>query len=172
MYQKIKELADEALALQNKVRMDAVLREISALCEARHQSICEQLTHKAHEIADEMSKSLKVKREELEKAVTHLASLGESSRTDTPCCGNPEQCNIACANNVQLRAAFSEPLEDATTVGDVTERSDFGLAHVKVEGGAIHPDDSLQDLSEEQHAKQLAAHKRDVAKPSKKGGVK
>lgn len=33
MYEKIKTLADEALALQNKDRMDAVLREISAMCE-------------------------------------------------------------------------------------------------------------------------------------------
>jgi hypothetical protein len=32
MYQQIKQLADEALALQNKDRMDAALREISALC--------------------------------------------------------------------------------------------------------------------------------------------
>lgn len=32
MYVQIKQLADEAVALQNKVRMDAVLREISALC--------------------------------------------------------------------------------------------------------------------------------------------
>ena len=32
MYQQIKRLADEALALQNKDRMDAALREISALC--------------------------------------------------------------------------------------------------------------------------------------------
>jgi hypothetical protein len=33
MYAKIKQLADEALALQNKTRMDAVLREISGMCE-------------------------------------------------------------------------------------------------------------------------------------------
>jgi hypothetical protein len=33
MYEKIKTLADEAIALQNKNRMDAVLREISALCD-------------------------------------------------------------------------------------------------------------------------------------------
>ncbi len=33
MYQKIKQLADEALAIQNKDRMDAALREISAMCE-------------------------------------------------------------------------------------------------------------------------------------------
>lgn len=32
MYQQIKQLADEALALQNKDRMDAALRDISALC--------------------------------------------------------------------------------------------------------------------------------------------
>lgn len=32
MYQQIKKLADEAVALQNKDRMDAALREISALC--------------------------------------------------------------------------------------------------------------------------------------------
>jgi hypothetical protein len=32
MYAKIKDLADEAIALQNKDRMDAALREISGLC--------------------------------------------------------------------------------------------------------------------------------------------
>lgn len=34
MYQQIKQLADEALALQNKDQMDAALREISARCHA------------------------------------------------------------------------------------------------------------------------------------------
>lgn len=34
MLEKIKTLADEAVALQNKDRMDAALREISALCES------------------------------------------------------------------------------------------------------------------------------------------
>lgn len=33
MLKKIKALADEAIALQNKNRMDEVLREISKLCE-------------------------------------------------------------------------------------------------------------------------------------------
>jgi hypothetical protein len=33
MYEKIKQLADEAVVLQNKDRMDASLREISALCD-------------------------------------------------------------------------------------------------------------------------------------------
>jgi hypothetical protein len=33
MYQQIKQLADDALAIQNKNRMDAALREISALCD-------------------------------------------------------------------------------------------------------------------------------------------
>ena len=33
MYQQIKQLADDALAIQNKDRMDAALREISALCD-------------------------------------------------------------------------------------------------------------------------------------------
>jgi len=32
MYTKIKQLADEAIALQNKDRMDAALREISDIC--------------------------------------------------------------------------------------------------------------------------------------------
>lgn len=32
MYEKIKQLADEALAIQNKDHMDATLREISTLC--------------------------------------------------------------------------------------------------------------------------------------------
>ncbi len=34
MYQRIKKLADEAVALQNKLQMEAALREISALCDA------------------------------------------------------------------------------------------------------------------------------------------
>lgn len=33
MYQRIKQLADEAVALQNKLRMEAALREISAICD-------------------------------------------------------------------------------------------------------------------------------------------
>lgn len=32
MFQKIKQLADEAVALQNKDRMDAALRKISVVC--------------------------------------------------------------------------------------------------------------------------------------------
>lgn len=32
MYEQIKQLAEEALALQNKDRMEAALRKISALC--------------------------------------------------------------------------------------------------------------------------------------------
>lgn len=35
MLNKIKALADEAIALQNKNRMDEVLREISALCDVK-----------------------------------------------------------------------------------------------------------------------------------------
>lgn len=38
MYQRIKTLADEALALQNKGRMEVTLREISAWCAAEIQS--------------------------------------------------------------------------------------------------------------------------------------
>ena len=33
MYEQIKKLADEALAIQNKDRMDTALREISTLCD-------------------------------------------------------------------------------------------------------------------------------------------
>ncbi|MGZ5799289.1 MAG: hypothetical protein ACXWJZ_01490 [Burkholderiaceae bacterium] len=33
MYSRIKQLADEALAIQNKDKMDAALREISAICD-------------------------------------------------------------------------------------------------------------------------------------------
>lgn len=36
MYQKIKELADVAIALQNKDKMDAALKEISQLCTVEH----------------------------------------------------------------------------------------------------------------------------------------
>lgn len=41
MYKQIKNLADEAIEVQNKDRMDAALREISALCTGT--SIVEQL---------------------------------------------------------------------------------------------------------------------------------
>ena len=42
MYAKIKELADEAIALQNKDRMDAVLREISVKCaDALAEAFCD-----------------------------------------------------------------------------------------------------------------------------------
>lgn len=33
MYQEIKKLADEAVALQNKLRMEEVLRQISVICQ-------------------------------------------------------------------------------------------------------------------------------------------
>jgi len=39
MITKIKQLADEALKLQNKNRMDEVLREISAMCEKSQSNI-------------------------------------------------------------------------------------------------------------------------------------
>lgn len=38
MYQQIKQLADDALAIQNKDRMDAALREISALAESGQEA--------------------------------------------------------------------------------------------------------------------------------------
>lgn len=37
MITKIKQLADEAIKLQNKSRMDEVLREISAMCEVKKE---------------------------------------------------------------------------------------------------------------------------------------
>ena len=42
MYQQIKQLADEALAQQNKDRMDAALRGISALCDQAAEQQPEQ----------------------------------------------------------------------------------------------------------------------------------
>ena len=90
MYQKIKALADEAIKLQNKNRMDAALREISAMC-----------------------------------------SQNEPNTT-----------------------------------------SDFGMCHVKEQGCAIHPDDTLADLTPAQHAKQLAAYNKDQGITPKKGGKK
>jgi hypothetical protein len=42
MYQQIKQLADDALALQNKDRMDAALRQISAMCDMAAEQQPEQ----------------------------------------------------------------------------------------------------------------------------------
>ena len=39
MYTQIKQLADEALALQNKDRMDAALRKISAACASATEGV-------------------------------------------------------------------------------------------------------------------------------------
>jgi len=51
MLNKIKSLADDAIALQNKNRMDEVLREISALCGEEKQ---EPLSEKS--LSDALSK--------------------------------------------------------------------------------------------------------------------
>ena len=86
MYKEIQRLAEEALALQNKDRMEAALRKISALCDQD----------------------------------------GEQQRGTTS----------------------------------------FGLAHIKKEGAAIHPDDMDATMTDEQYDRQLAAHERDVAAAS------
>lgn len=39
MYQRIKKLADDAIALQNKNTMDAALREIAQLCDKPTQEV-------------------------------------------------------------------------------------------------------------------------------------
>lgn len=50
MYEKIKQLADHALAVQNKNGMDAALREISALCD---QVAAEQPKQRGKKPADQ-----------------------------------------------------------------------------------------------------------------------
>lgn len=42
MYEQIKKLADEALAIQNKDRMDAALRQIGAMCDQAAEQQPEQ----------------------------------------------------------------------------------------------------------------------------------
>lgn len=42
MYQQIKQLADDALALQNKDRMDSALRQIGAMCDQAAEQPPEQ----------------------------------------------------------------------------------------------------------------------------------
>lgn len=42
MYERIKQLADEAVALQNKARMEEVLREISGMCATAGAMTAEQ----------------------------------------------------------------------------------------------------------------------------------
>jgi len=38
--------------------------------------------------------------------------------------------------------------------------TEFGLAHVKCEGGGVHPDDIDRDLTDEQYLRQLHAYAR------------
>jgi len=96
MYEKIKQLADEAVALQNKNRMDAVLRAISGLCEA---------------------------------------------------------CAV-----VEPKKAYAPGLAALTgTSGGV------GMARLKMEGRALHPDDIDADMTPAQEARQRAAYERAVA---------
>ena len=40
--------------------------------------------------------------------------------------------------------------------------ADFGFAFVKVEGGAVHPDDTEADYSDERYIKQFNAYLRDT----------
>ena len=53
MYQQIKHLADNALALQNKDRMDAALREISTLCDHAAEQQPEQPKQRGKKQADQ-----------------------------------------------------------------------------------------------------------------------
>jgi hypothetical protein len=126
MYTKIKQLADEAIALQNKDRMDAALREISALCGETDE-------------------------------VLHYR--------------DPEE---VAAGLARIDAASHDA--ELVRMG-VPMNTGFGLAYVRQEGCAIHPDDTDTDLTEEQYAKQLAAYERDQRDgpqitPAKKGGAK
>jgi hypothetical protein len=123
MYQKIKALADEAIALQNKTRMDAVLRQISALC-----------TPGAVMLID-----------------------GEY-RTSVP--------PLTPEAGRSIDAAYDELKSERKA------EEEFGLARLKMEGCAAHPDDVDADMTPEQEARQLAAYERDVAKASTKKGAK
>lgn len=136
MSEKIKQLADEAIALQNKDRMDAALREISALCS--HAPLGDA------GIAASRLRSLRA---------SDAASYSEVSA---------RVLNSVC----QTQLADAEVLKSMNT--------GFGMAHVKQEGCAIHPDDTDADMTDEQRAAQLAAYSRDQAtdKKAKKGRAK
>lgn len=54
MLEKIKQLADDAVALQNKLRMEAALREISALCAPMDAEQFEAAELAQHQAAREM----------------------------------------------------------------------------------------------------------------------
>ncbi len=45
MYTRIKELADSAVALQNKINMEAALREISGICDMELNPLADGVVH-------------------------------------------------------------------------------------------------------------------------------
>lgn len=65
MLNKIKALADEAIALQNKLHMDEVLREISAMCEINKED--EDAIHQMNQALQKGELSKKPKKGELSK---------------------------------------------------------------------------------------------------------
>ena len=114
MYQEIKRLADEAIALQNKLQMENALRTISSICEG-------------------------------------------APATETM---NAEEFEAA---------ALAEHKAARATAGAVLEG--FGMAHLKIEGGALHPDEIEGDMTPEQEERQLAAYERDVKAARTKDAV-
>jgi len=117
MYTRIKELADSAVALQNKLNMEAALREIGSLCNMMLDSV----------------------------------SLASAS----------------------LAGANIDPTKVKT--GKLIEGEFFGMARIKKEGAAAHPDDIDAFMTPEQEARQLAAYQRDtgdVATPKKSSAKK
>ena len=133
MYEQIKRLADEALALQNKDSMDAALREISALCAREVAKISEGISPK---------------------------SLWPATKAFYDAKYTNDLATMQSADDM----AFPFPRE-SSAANALTEvaASSFGLAHIKQEGCAVHPDDISAPMSAAQEARQLAAYERDVA---------
>lgn len=139
MYQQIKTLAEDALALQNKDAMDSALRAISAIA-----------------------------------AKEGMKTLFEDMRTATPCCGRPEECNVAC----DVRDTTPAAMWPATKAFfEQTYPTDPGpgcgsdpLVTVTISEGEA-PDDIMGSATEDEALEKLAAL---TAKqmPKRKGGAK
>ena len=67
----------------------------------------------------------------------------------------------------------SAPTGFAPVKPDVKLFGGFGMAHLKMEGAPVHPDDVEGDMTPEQEARQLDAYTKAVNGPAKKkGGAK
>jgi len=74
MYQKIKELADAAVKLQNKIAMENTLKEISAMCAPKEKIESGEFNHCSHGV------SMTTTKEEIELSNSDVANATKEGK--------------------------------------------------------------------------------------------